>query len=279
MEDRELHSMVAADDRHWWYRGRRRIVLSQLERLSLPQEAVILDAGCGSGRMLDELERYGMAFGLDSSAWAVAAARARGHSGVTLGTVEQMPYPDGTFDLVTCLDVLEHTADHDRTLAELRRVIAPGGHLIVTVPAYQLLWSAHDEANRHYRRYRSGVLREAARTGDWEVVRDTHFNSLLLPPLALVRILRKARRGGRGRSELTFTPAWLDGLLASPFRIEAFLIRHGVRLPAGLSVLAVLRKPSTLPIPIPALPHPATFGSPRVAAPTGPVGPVALPGR
>src|SRR6185503_10302289 len=114
MEDRELHSMVAADDRHWWYRGRRRIVLSQLDRLPLPQAAVILDAGCGSCRMLDELERHGMAFGLDSSAWAVAAARARGHSGVMLGTVEHMPYPDGTFDLVTCLDVLEHTADHDR---------------------------------------------------------------------------------------------------------------------------------------------------------------------
>ena len=271
--------MLESDERHWWYRGRRRVLRAELDRLPLGTGAWLLDAGCGSGRTLDELARYGTACGVDVSEAAVQAARLRGHD-VRLGAVEALPFGDGTFDLVTCLDVIEHTPDDGATLRELLRVTRPGGLLIVTVPAYPALWSWHDEANRHYRRYRSGVLREAARTGDWEVVRDTHFNSLLLPPLALVRILRKARRGGRGRSELTFTPAWLDGLLASPFRIEAFLIRHGVRLPAGLSVLAVLRKPSTLPIPIPALPHPAaTFGSPRVAAPTGPVGPVALPGR
>lgn len=278
MQDSELHSMVAADDRHWWYRGRRRIVLTEIERLTLPPDAVMLDAGCGSGRMLDELISYGPVFGIDSSAWAVAAARARGHRGVTLGTVEHMPYPDGTFDLVTCLDVLEHTADHERTLAELRRVTAPGGYLIVTVPAYQLLWSAHDEANRHYRRYRRGVLREAALAAKWEVLRDTHFNSFLLPPLALVRLARKTRRSEGRRSELALTPAWLDGVLASPFRLEAFLIRHGLRLPAGLSLLAVMHKPASLPVPFASFTHPGTLGASRAAARSRPAAPVAAPG-
>jgi SAM-dependent methyltransferase len=273
MDERELQSMVALDDRHWWYRGRRRVVMAEIERLTLPPRPMLLDAGCGSGRMLDELVQLGIAFGIDSSAWALAAARARGHSDVALGTVEQMPYPDGAFDLVTCLDVLEHTPDHERTLTELRRVTAPGGHLVITVPAYQSLWSAHDEANRHFRRYRRGTLREAALAAEWEIVRDTHFNSVLLPPAALVRLARKIG-GGRGkRSELSFTPAWLDGLLASPFRLEAGLIRRGFRLPAGLSVLGVLRKPLEAPLERPdraSLDRAELDGSPPSARPRSP---------
>src|SRR4051812_31195885 len=154
MLDQELRSMVSVDDRHWWYRGRRLVIRSQMRRLSLPAQARLLDAGCGSGRMLDELDRFGSVSGIDSSSWSVAAARNRGHANVILGTVERMPYPARCFDLVTCLDVLEHTADDVLTLIELGRVTRPGGHLLVTVPAYQALWSAHDEANHHFRRYR-----------------------------------------------------------------------------------------------------------------------------
>jgi SAM-dependent methyltransferase len=234
--------MVALDDRHWWYCGRRRIVLTEIEQLGLRRGGLLLDAGCGSGRMLDELSRYGTAFGIDSSAAGVAAAQERGYADVTLGIVEQMPYPDASFDLVTCLDVLEHTQDHERTLAELRRVTAPGGYLIVTVPAYQFLWSVHDEVNRHYRRYRRRTLRSAALAAQWEVVRDTHFNSILLPAAALLRLARKLYRGGT-RSELELTPRWLDGLLKAPLLLEAALLQRGRRLPAGLSLLAVLRRP------------------------------------
>jgi SAM-dependent methyltransferase len=243
MDETELRSMIAVDDRHWWYRGRRLVVLQEIERLALPPGARLLDAGCGSGRMLDELSRFGSAAGVDVSSSAVAAARGRGHSDIRVGSIEQLPYPDGTFDLVTCLDVLEHTPDGERTLVELKRVTAPGGHLLLTVPAYQLLWSAHDEANNHYRRYRRGTLRKAVLAAGWQLERDTYFNSLLLPIAALVRLARKFRPGKRGRSELSLTPSWLDPVLVSPFRIEAAMLRLGGRLPAGLSLLAVLRRP------------------------------------
>jgi 2-polyprenyl-3-methyl-5-hydroxy-6-metoxy-1,4-benzoquinol methylase len=247
MRDAEFNSMVQADDRHWWYRGRRIVVLREIERLALPPGAQILDAGCGSGRMMDELSRYGHAHGVDSSAWAVAAARARGHADVHQGTVERLPYESGTFDLVTCLDVIEHAPDDQRVLAELLRVTAPGGHLLVTVPAYQFLWSAHDEANNHYRRYRRRTLRDAALASRWQIERDTYFNSLLLAPAALVRIARKLRLGREGHSELSYTPRWLDSVLVTPFRLESAFLRIGGRLPAGLSLLAVLRKPAVFP--------------------------------
>lgn len=243
MEHDEFTAMLSADDRHWWYRGRRSVVLAQIDRLPLPPHAKLLDAGCGSGRTLDDLARYGSAYGIDSSAWGVAATRGRGHRHARLGSLERLPYPDATFDVVTCLDVLEHLPNDVRALAELRRVTTPGGHLLLTVPAYQALWSAHDEANHHYRRYRRGTLRPAAVGAGWEIVRDSYFNSTLLPAAALVRLVRKLWRGRGRRSELTFTPAWLDPVLALPFRLEASLLRHGLRLPAGLSVLAVLRRP------------------------------------
>src|SRR6476659_6475267 len=163
MTDDELRAMLSADESHWWYRGRRRILRAAIERLPLVPGARLLDAGCGSGRTLDELARYGRVSGVDASPDAVAAARSRGHADVRLAPVEALPFAAGAFDVVTCLDVIEHTRDDRAALAELRRVTRPGGLLVATVPAYQALWSWHDEANGHYRRYDSASLRAAAR--------------------------------------------------------------------------------------------------------------------
>ncbi|HMJ32356.1 MAG TPA: class I SAM-dependent methyltransferase [Baekduia sp.] len=239
----ELQAMLASDERHWWYRGRRRVLRAELDRLPLAPDPRLLDAGCGSGRTLDELARYGRVSGIDLSPEAVAAAHRRGHRDVRVGHVERLPFPDATFDVVTCLDVVEHTPDDRATLAELRRVARPGGLLLVTVPAYQALWSWHDEVNLHYRRYDSSSLRAAARAAGWDVVGDTHFNSLLLGPAAAVRVAQRRRRR-HTHSDLDLTPLRLNGVLELPLRLEARLLASGTRLPAGLSLLAVLRRPA-----------------------------------
>ena len=239
----ELHSMLTSDETHWWYRGRRRGLRAELDRLPIAPEARLLDAGCGSGRTLDELARYGHVSGIDLSPAAVAAAQRRGHDDVHVARIEELPFADATFDVVTCLDVVEHTPDDHATLAELRRVTRPGGLLLVTVPAYQALWSWHDEVNLHYRRYESSSLRAVARTAGWDVVEDTHFNGLLLAPAAAVRLAQRRRRG-HSHSDLDLTPPVLNGVLELPLRIEARLIAAGLRLPAGLSLLAVLRRPA-----------------------------------
>lgn len=239
----ELRAMLASDERHWWYRGRRRVVRAELERLPLPRDARLLDAGCGSGRTLDELARFGRVCGVDLSAEAVETARRRGYDDVQVARVEALPFADATFDVVTCLDVIEHTPDDRATLAELRRVTRPGGLLLVTVPAYQALWSQHDEVNRHFRRYDRASLRAASRAGGWDVVDDTHFNGLLLAPAAAVRLSQRHRHVHR-RSDLELTPPVLNGVLELPLRLESRLLAAGTRLPAGLSLLAVLRRPA-----------------------------------
>jgi SAM-dependent methyltransferase len=237
MVDSELSAMLSYDEHHWWYRGRRRVLRAQLDRLVLPVGARALDAGCGSGRTLDLLTEYASASGVDLSTPAVATARARGHRDVRMAAIERLPYPGDTFDLITCLDVLEHVPDDVRALRELRRVARPGAALLVTVPAYPSLWSTHDEHNLHFRRYRRVPLRRAAAAAGWQLERDSHFNALLLLPAAGVRLA--TRRAGSSRSDLERTPRALDRLLELPMSAEAALLRHGGRLPFGLSILAL----------------------------------------
>ena len=253
MRHDELQVMLSSDERHWWYRGRRRVLRAALDRIVLQPGARLLDAGCGSGRTLDELARYGRVAGVDANPEAVERARRRGHRDVRVARVEELPFRAESFDVVTCLDVVEHTPDDGATLAELRRVTREGGVLLVTVPAYQSLWSWHDVVNLHFRRYDSASLRTVARAAGWEIIGDTHFNSVLLPATAAVRVVQRHRRTHE-RSDLELTPPALNGVLELPLRLEARLVAAGVRLPAGLSLLATMRRPVAQDVPAGARP-------------------------
>ncbi|MEA2197324.1 MAG: hypothetical protein QOJ25_1375 [Solirubrobacteraceae bacterium] len=242
MEERELKALLAADEHHWWYRGRRRIIRAELDRLPLPAPARVLDAGCGSGRTLQDLRVYGEVAGIELSELAAEHARGRHLGEVRVGRVESLPWADDAFDLVTCLDVLEHIPDDRLALRELRRVTRPGGWLLLTVPAYPALWSTHDVVNHHHRRYTRQVLRRAAMDAAWRVDRLTSFNSLLLPAAAAVRISQRYRLRNHNDhvSELRVGPHWLNGVLERPLRIEAAMLERGYTLRVGLSLLAVL---------------------------------------
>src|SRR5712692_228547 len=173
--DREYELQThRAEDRHWWYKGRRTVLARALADLELPAGARILDAGCGSGRNMVELARYGSVTAVELSTASVELARAREAGEVIEGSVLEMPFADASFDLATSLDVIEHLDDDVGALRELRRVVAPGGCLLVTVPAYQWLWSGHDEINHHHRRYTRRSLRVVGEQAGWKQVRTTY---------------------------------------------------------------------------------------------------------
>jgi SAM-dependent methyltransferase len=231
-----------AEDRHWWYRGRRTVLARALAGLQLPNPARILDAGCGSGRNMVELARMGTVTGVELSETSVCLARARGVGEVIEGSVLEMPFAPDSFDLAVSLDVIEHLDDHLDAMRELRRVVAPGGALLITVPAYQWLWSGHDEINHHYRRYTRRTLQTVAQQAGWEQVRTTYFNSLLLPVAIVLRALdRLSTKTTESSLDLWVPPEPLNWLLERPLVLEAALIGRGGRIPAGLSLLAVFR--------------------------------------
>jgi SAM-dependent methyltransferase len=192
---------------------------------------------------MQELAAYGTVSGIELNEQAAEMARARGVGEVVIGRLEQLPWSAEAFDLITCLDVLEHTPDDRVTLAELRRVTRPGGRLLLTVPAYPRLWSAHDEANHHYRRYSRAALRAAASGSGWTLERLSSFNGLLLAPAAAVRLTRHRRPSPDGyRNDLAVGPAWLNGPLEWPLALEARWLARGRTLVLGLSLVAMLRR-------------------------------------
>lgn len=230
------------EDRHWWYRGRRSVIERVIEDLQLAGEARILDAGCGSGRNMVEFARHGTVTGVELSDTSVALARERGAGEVIEGSVLEMPFEPGTFELAASLDVIEHLQDDLAALRELRRVVAPGGALLVTVPAYQWLWSGHDEINHHFRRYTRRSLQQIGEQAGWRQVRTTYFNSLLLPAAILLRVLdRFSRKTTESSLDLWIPPAPVNWVLERPLALESALIGRGGRIPAGLSLLAVFR--------------------------------------
>jgi SAM-dependent methyltransferase len=236
VEEQVYQELYELEDEHWWFRGRRAVIRALLDRAPLPERPRILDAGCGTGRNLVELGALGDARGVDPSPDAIAFCRRRGLGAVTEAGIESLPFPDGSFDLVVATDVIEHIEDDAGALAELGRVAAGGGFLLLTVPAYMWLWSQHDDSHHHRRRYTLRMLRDRVQAAGWRPTAESYFNTTLLGPIAAVRTLTRRRSGSRGRSDYQLTEGPLNTVLSLPMRGEAALIRRGAHLPAGVSI-------------------------------------------
>lgn len=240
MDSLLLRQHLELEERHWWFVARRRILLSLLKRSIASKSGLeILDAGCGGGATMKSLGRYGRVLGMEISPQAAEYNREQGRR-VVLGSVEEMPFPDDSFDLVLALDVIEHVSDDLGALKELFRVLRPGGSLLVTVPALRMLWSEHDVANGHYRRYTSGELGRRAKTAGLEVVDTGYFNTILFPAILAVRTLGRLRPKN-GASDVSEVPKPLNSLLTAIFSLERHLVGR-VKLPLGVSALCLARK-------------------------------------
>jgi SAM-dependent methyltransferase len=233
----------AEEDRaHWWFLGRRAVILAEMAR-RLPASGVRLaELGCGSGGMLEALGRFGTAVGVEMDPALRARARERGLDVRAGALPEAIPLEPGRWDAVCLFDVLEHVDDEAGALAACRRLLAPGGRLFVTVPAYAWLWSRHDELLGHRRRYTARALRRAAEGGGYTVERLTYFNTLLAPPIMAVRLARAALR--RPGHDLDRPAPLVNRALAACFSAEARLLRW-VSPPFGISILLAARLPDS----------------------------------
>ena len=232
-------------ERHWWFRGRKRIVLSQIRRNLAPPVGLVADYGCGTGTLLRDLEEFGPVAGFDADRQAVEFCHERGHPQVRqLSEGERIPLDSESVGLLTCLDVLEHIENDERAISELRRVVAPSGLAIFSVPAFPVLWGLQDEVSHHQRRYRATELRAKLVRGGFNLIKVSYFNTVLFPPIAAVRLGRRmlpARGGGPAESsDFDVGPQWLDKGLGRIFGSEEVLLRR-FNLPVGVSLLVVAR--------------------------------------
>jgi len=235
------------EDVHWWFVGRRRILLSILNQYlgaGATNGRQILDVGCGTGTMLTHLARFGAARGVDMDLEAVGYCHDRGLQQVTQSGADSLPFEKDTFDLVTALDVVEHIDDDLGALREMRRVIKPGGLLLLTVPAYRFLWGRQDDINLHKRRYVARKLRNRLQTAGFEVERLTYMNSILFPAIAAIRLVRHILpEPPKLESDFAFpAPQPLNVLLGAVFGSERYALTR-FDIPFGVSIMALARRP------------------------------------
>jgi len=248
MERNQYDLMFAQEERHWWYVGMRRISAALLERYPprVPSEAGcpprILDAGCGSGGMTRFLGRYGAVVGVDIEPHALELAKQRKLSGLARSSVGALPFQDGTFVVVTSFDVLYHlNVDDDRTaLAEIHRVLRPGGVALIRLPAFDWIRGAHDEVVHTRHRYTRDELVGKLEDAGFRLEQATYANFLLFPLAPAKRYLEQ-RKGTHESTDLWRPPGPLNRLLADLLSLEALPAR-GPGLPWGLSVFAVGRR-------------------------------------
>jgi len=234
---------------HWWFQGRRRILTRLLADLDLPPGARILDAGCGTGANTATLAALGRGhgqgrgrgqgtvFGVDASPVPLGLAE---EGLAVLARLERLPFARGRFDLVAALDLLEHLDDDAAGARELARVVAPGGRLLVFVPAFEQLWGLQDDVSDHRRRYTAASLRSLVIRAGLRVERLSYFNTVLFFPILAARLAMRVVRPPVATENNLTTPA-LNRLLGAVFGAEASLLARA-NLPFGVSLLALARR-------------------------------------
>jgi SAM-dependent methyltransferase len=238
--DRVIYDRMAEhDSTHWWYRARRDVLASVIRRkINLPPKAKILEIGCGTGHNLAMLSGFGDvdAIEIDDHSRGIAAKRLGRDVGAAplpelTGVAEQ------SYDLVAILDVLEHVEDDRAALKAIARRLRPGGTILITVPQYPWMWSGHDVANHHFRRYTKASFRKAIEDSGLKLDLLQSFNSLLFPFAVVNRMA--ARISGKAGSDFEPPPAPVNTVFKKVFGLERYLVGR-VPMPPGVSLVALV---------------------------------------
>jgi len=242
MEKEAYKKMFEDEGGHWWFRGRREIVANLIDKFRLRKPGKILDIGSGTGYNLLWLSRYSSDIrGLEPSEEAIEFSNSRQKFNIIKG-VFPIDAPKDKFDLITMFDVLEHVDNDVEGLKKISELLAPGGIAVLTVPAFDYLWSEHDEILHHKRRYSIKQLKKIITDIDGlEMLKISYFNLFLFLPAFAVRLIKKIFNLKTGKADDFHGGKIINFLLSAIFSAEKYLLRI-TDLPFGLSIVAVLKK-------------------------------------
>jgi SAM-dependent methyltransferase len=242
MHEHEYDAMYRLEDSYWWYVARRTLAVELLNKEIEGRESTrILDVGCGTGANVSAFARLAPTIGIDSSMDALRFCKSRELEAMVLSPVEDLPFACGTFDIVTALDVLEHTDDDLHCLREIHRVSKQKGLVLITVPAYGFLWSEHDEALKHRRRYTAHELRNKLVLSGFEVMRTSYFISALFFPILILRLWQGLRKDStHPKTSIYVLPKFINSALVGLLALERKVF-HRINIPFGVSIVALAR--------------------------------------
>ncbi|MBA3052345.1 MAG: glycosyltransferase [Candidatus Omnitrophota bacterium] len=242
MKPDEYKYMYELENHHWWFVSHRKLVEHLIKSLKIPSPD-IFDAGAGTGGNLTAFSRLGRTTGIDVSEQAVRFCRRRGLKNVILSPVEKIAYADRSFDVITCLDLLEHTLNPAEVMLELKRVLKDNGRIIITVPAFRFLWSQHDEALGHLRRYEKTSLSCDLHEAGLKIRKMGYFFFLSFFAVAPVRIMRKflVPKQKFHSDTTTLPPEFLNFFLKFLFRVEIKTLNN-FNFPLGTTLYAIVSK-------------------------------------
>ncbi len=232
-----------AEKKHWWFRARRNIILSLINKYKIPKTSKIFDLGCGSGYTVGCLQKLGYdASGADVSAEAIEFGRSKGIRNLWVAHGSEIRPPEGEFDLILALDVIEHIQDDSGAIGAVEKALRSEGMAIITVPAYQWLWGVQDEVTHHFRRYTaSSFVKILKQNSKFKIIRKTYFNTFLFPPVAVVRILSKWFNLKERESDFAINNRLLNGIFYFIFNLEVYFLKF-LNFQFGVSILFVLKK-------------------------------------
>ncbi|MDK2972485.1 MAG: hypothetical protein PWP23_2240 [Candidatus Sumerlaeota bacterium] len=252
MNIEEYEKMYVLENSYWWFQGRLCMIEAILESClpELPRPGRVLDVGCGTGLMLKRFAHW-KPIGADFSHLALKYSGERGIENLVRADVVHLPFKDNSLDLILALDMMEHVERDDLLIEEFNRVLRPGGFLMATVPAHPNLWSGHDIALHHFRRYTAESLRKVLRHGKFKPLRFTYGICFLHPVIVLFRLLQRLWQRSTGvgnpqpRTHLIPLPKPINALLIAILHFEAFLLRR-FDLPMGTSLVVLAQKKQPL---------------------------------
>lgn len=227
------------EEKHWWHISKRRVVQSVIKKFAKSKKPKILDVGCGTGKNVEDLKVLGSVWGLDNSKEAIRFCKKRGLTNIKQGDAQKTNLPSNSFDIVTLLDVLEHT-DDNKTLKEMRRIIKNDGLLIITVPAFSWLWSKWDEVLHHKRRYTIENLKDVLASHNFTMTYSTYLYSFLVLPVLVIRKIKSNLLGENYGSDFKLSNPLLNFLLNILSRIE-FSFSQAIAIPFGTSIVMVAK--------------------------------------
>lgn len=229
------------EESHWWHISKRTIASKLILRFKRGSKLKILDIGCGTGKNVEEFSAIGETWGVDNSNEALKFCRNhRKLINIKKGDAQKLDFKNETFDVVTLLDVLEHV-DEEKTLREISRVLKANGILIITVPAYQWMWSKWDEVLHHKRRYTSRRLKNTLEGSGFKVLKTSYLYSFLLLPVFIVRKIKERFQSDNYSSDFKLSSKIVNTLLLTLAQTEQ-QIALKLGIPFGLSIVVVASK-------------------------------------